>query len=210
MTDETKRAVEMAAHALARAGFEVRESRPPGIERGAALWSERFSTDVASVIKKVYSTQDDIERAGPAVRAFLSRAAQAPTRSEDELLRVDEECARLRHALLEWMLETPLLLAPTGAVPAFAHGARKVSVGDAEVNVFNAFSYAQSFNTFNLPVVCVPAAATTEGLPIGVQLVGRPFAEKSLLAAALIIEEALGGWRPPTRIALPRTGHNPL
>jgi len=209
VTDETKRAVERAAQALRRAGLEVREARPPNVERGAALWLKRFSPDVGYVIKRVYSTQDELERAGPAARALLARAAQRRAPSEAELLHVDEECARLREALLEWMSDTPLLLAPVGSVPAFAHGARKVTVGDKELNVFDAFSYAQTFNTFNLPTVSVPAARSGEGLPIGVQLVGRPFAEETVLAAALIVEEALGGWLPPP-VALPPTGHNPL
>jgi Asp-tRNA(Asn)/Glu-tRNA(Gln) amidotransferase A subunit family amidase len=32
-------------------------------------------------------------------------------------------------------------------------------------------------------------------LPIGVQIIGRPFAEETVLAVAAIIEEALGGWQ---------------
>jgi Asp-tRNA(Asn)/Glu-tRNA(Gln) amidotransferase A subunit family amidase len=34
-------------------------------------------------------------------------------------------------------------------------------------------------------------------LPIGVQIIGRPFAEETVLVAAAIIEEALGGWQAP-------------
>jgi Asp-tRNA(Asn)/Glu-tRNA(Gln) amidotransferase A subunit family amidase len=46
-------------------------------------------------------------------------------------------------------------------------------------------------------------------LPIGVQIIGRPFEEEAVLAAALIVEEALGGWRMPP-VALSPVGHNPL
>jgi Asp-tRNA(Asn)/Glu-tRNA(Gln) amidotransferase A subunit family amidase len=35
-------------------------------------------------------------------------------------------------------------------------------------------------------------------LPIGVQIIGKPFAEEMVLGAAAAIEEALGVWRPPT------------
>jgi Asp-tRNA(Asn)/Glu-tRNA(Gln) amidotransferase A subunit family amidase len=34
-------------------------------------------------------------------------------------------------------------------------------------------------------------------LPIGVQIIGRPFAEEIVLSAAAIVEEALGGWHMP-------------
>jgi amidase len=120
------------------------------------------------------------------------------------------ERERLRGALLERMRdETPLLLAPVGAVAAFAHGARKVAIDDTEFNVFRAFSYAQACNVFALPAVCVPAGRTREGLPIGVQIIGRPFQELQILAAARVIETALGGWQQPA-IALPSDGVNPL
>jgi Asp-tRNA(Asn)/Glu-tRNA(Gln) amidotransferase A subunit family amidase len=46
-------------------------------------------------------------------------------------------------------------------------------------------------------------------LPIGVQIIGRPFEEEAVLAAAFLVEEALGGWQQPQR-ALSPAGHNPL
>jgi amidase len=65
------------------------------------------------------------------------------------------------------------------------------------MSTFRAFSYSQTFNVFDLPVVVVPAGRSANGLPIGVQIVGRPFAEETVLAAAAIVEAALGGWQPP-------------
>jgi len=47
---------------------------------------------------------------------------------------------------------------------------------------------------FGLPSVVVPAGRTLSGLPIGVQIIGRPYEERTVLAAAKLIEEALGGW----------------
>jgi Asp-tRNA(Asn)/Glu-tRNA(Gln) amidotransferase A subunit family amidase len=53
-------------------------------------------------------------------------------------------------------------------------------------------------NLSGLPAVVVPAGKTSAGLPIGVQIVGRPFAESEILAVATVIERALGGYtRPP-------------
>lgn len=197
VTQETSQAVERAAHALADAGIEVRNERPAGVERGAALWLERFSPDVIDAVRMVYRTPQDEERAGSAVRALLRRAANAYAKSDAERFKIDEECASLRQSIIEWMDTTPIILAPVGAVTAFEHGARKVRVEDEEINVFDAFSYAQAFNSFNLPVACVPAGRTSEGLPVGVQIVGRPFHEKTVLKVARLLEEALGGWQPP-------------
>jgi Asp-tRNA(Asn)/Glu-tRNA(Gln) amidotransferase A subunit family amidase len=44
---------------------------------------------------------------------------------------------------------------------------------------------------FDLPVVTIPAGKSNEGLPIGVQIAGPPFAEEMVLQAAKIIEDAL-------------------
>jgi amidase len=65
------------------------------------------------------------------------------------------------------------------------------------MSVFRAFSYAQAFNVFDLPVVTVRVGNSKEGLPLGVQIVGRPAAEETVLAAASMLEKALGGWQMP-------------
>jgi Asp-tRNA(Asn)/Glu-tRNA(Gln) amidotransferase A subunit family amidase len=45
-----------------------------------------------------------------------------------------------------------------------------------------------------LPAVTVPVALSREGLPIGVQLVGRPYEDELLLELAARLEEARGPW----------------
>ena len=67
---------------------------------------------------------------------------------------------------------------------------------DRPFSTFRAFSYSQAFNVFDLPAVSLPAGRSAEGLPIGVQIVGRPGEEETVLAAAAIVEESLGGWQP--------------
>jgi Asp-tRNA(Asn)/Glu-tRNA(Gln) amidotransferase A subunit family amidase len=98
---------------------------------------------------------------------------------------------RLREELLRWMETTPIIIAPVGATPAFPHDTLKLTVQGTTFGTFRAFSYAQSFNVFDLPVVTVPAGRSQNGLPIGVQIAGPPFAEELVLAAAEIVEEAV-------------------
>jgi Asp-tRNA(Asn)/Glu-tRNA(Gln) amidotransferase A subunit family amidase len=87
---------------------------------------------------------------------------------------------------------------PVGSFPAFAHGASSVDVRGESLSIFRAFGRTHAANVFGLPSAVVPAGRSAEGLPIGVQIVGRPFQEGTVLAAAAAIEEAHGGWqRPP-------------
>jgi Asp-tRNA(Asn)/Glu-tRNA(Gln) amidotransferase A subunit family amidase len=137
-----------------------------------------------------------LRRSHTATRHASNDASRQASVDADELrsyFRAWSERDRLRRELLEWMRQTPLVVAPVGAVAAFAHGTRKVSIGASEVSVFRAFGYAQTYNVFDLPAASVPAGRTRDGLPIGVQIVGRPFAEEMVLVAARIVEEALGG-----------------
>jgi Asp-tRNA(Asn)/Glu-tRNA(Gln) amidotransferase A subunit family amidase len=98
---------------------------------------------------------------------------------------------RLREELLRWMETIPLIVAPVGSTPAYAHDTLKVTVRGATIGTFRAFSYSQAFNVFDLLVVTVPAGRSKEGLPIGVQIVGRPLAEEMVLAAGEVVEQAL-------------------
>lgn len=207
VTPETRSAVEAAASALADAGLIVHEERPPGVERGQELWTKLFARAALLQMREEYQGRE--EEAGAFVRYLLASSENSAPPSFDEYARSWTLRDQLRFRLLEWMKETPLILAPVGAMPAFEHGARKVEVGGEALSIFRAFSYSQTYNVYGLPAVCVPAGRTSEGLPIGVQVIGRPFAENSVLAAAKLIESALGGWRLPP-LALPQESRNPL
>jgi Asp-tRNA(Asn)/Glu-tRNA(Gln) amidotransferase A subunit family amidase len=63
-------------------------------------------------------------------------------------------------------------------------------VDGTSFGTFRAFSYAQTFNVFDLPVVTVPVGKSKEGLPIGVQIAGPPFAEEMVLTVAEIVQRA--------------------
>jgi Asp-tRNA(Asn)/Glu-tRNA(Gln) amidotransferase A subunit family amidase len=195
VTEETRRAVERAARALSEAGLIVEERRAPSVERGAEMRQKLFSRPGLVHVRDVYAGHE--LEAGAVVRRLLFSVDQAPPPTLDEYLRFWIECDGLSLALDEWMNETPLLIAPVGATPAFKHGTDQFNVAGQVLSIFRAFSYSMAFNVYDLPCVCVPAAFTSEGLPIGVQIVGRRNEEDTVLVAAAIIEQALGGWRPP-------------
>ena len=66
-----------------------------------------------------------------------------------------------------------------------------------EVRYLDAMSYTQWFNILGNPAAVVPAGTSPEGLPIGVQIVGRPFEEELVLQVAAAVEAYTGGYRPP-------------
>lgn len=197
ITEETFDTLKAAATALSDAGLEVNEAKPPGIAEGSRLWIDLFSRAAREQLQEMYRGRES--EAGPLVSLTL----RASTSVEDELgAKIDRaetlaralvERDRLREDILRWMKTTPLILMPVGSVPAFAHGASRVDVRGESLSIFRAFGYAHAANVFGLPSAVVPAGRWAEGLPIGVQIVGRPFEEGTVLAAAAAIEEAHGG-----------------
>jgi Asp-tRNA(Asn)/Glu-tRNA(Gln) amidotransferase A subunit family amidase len=95
------------------------------------------------------------------------------------------------------MQACPILLCPAAAIPAFRHGARSWVVEGQTVNYLDAWSYTEWFNLLGTPAAVVPVAQSAEGLPIGVQVVGRPWQEELVLAVAEEIERECGGYRQP-------------
>lgn len=190
---ETKRAVTLAADALRKAGLEVRAERPPGIAEGPRLWIELFSKQSAEQLSEFYGGRED--KAGPLVERILNKldrnnSFEGRIAAAEKLAKAVVERERLREDLLTWMKTTPLILAPVGACPAFEHGAHHVDVNGQSVSVFRAFSYSQTFNVYGLPAVSVPVTESAAGLPIGVQIIGRPNQEEVVLAAAKIVSAA--------------------
>lgn len=189
VTEETRRAVDAAAAALADAGLVGEEQCPPHVERGNEMWLKLFSRASVVQLRKVYAGRET--EGGSFVSWRLATADDVPPPTLDEYIANWMERDRLREELLRWMQRTPLIVAPVGATPAYPHNTLKVTVGGSTFGTFRAFSYAQTFNVFDLPVVTVPAGKSNDSLPIGVQIVGPPFSEGMVLQAAEIIEDAL-------------------
>ncbi len=198
VTEETRQAVEAAARTLSEAGLIVEHARPPGVELGHEFWLKLFSRASVVQLRQVYAGNE--EKGGDFVRWRLATADDTPAPALDDYINAWWERDRLRAELLRWMEHTPLLVTPVGATPAYKNKTLKVTVGERTMSTFRAFSYSQTCNAFDLPSVAVPAGRSLEGLPIGVQIIGRPFAEEMVLDAAAIIEEALGGWQMPSHL----------
>jgi Asp-tRNA(Asn)/Glu-tRNA(Gln) amidotransferase A subunit family amidase len=192
VSSETRVAVRAAVEALEKAGLRCFAKRPTAVAAGSRLWVDLFAAPSANYLREFYLGSEDL--AGPVARRVLNTVRTEPR--PGELEKTLQERDRLRDELLALMESTPLIVAPVGATTAFPHHASRFSIEGESVSVFRAFSYAQTFNVFDLPAVVVRAGSTAAGLPVGVQIVGRPFEEERVLNAAAIIEEALGASKP--------------
>jgi amidase len=188
VTQETKAAVESVVASLSDAGFVTEERRAPHVERANELWLKVFSRASVVQLRKAYAGRES--EGGSFVTWRLSSADDTPPASLDEYIGIWMERDQLRAEMIDWMETTPILVCPVGSTPAYKHDTLKVTLDGVSIGAFRAFSYAQAFNLFDLPVVTIPAGKSKEGLPIGVQIVGRPFAEELILDVAEIVEKS--------------------
>jgi len=98
----------------------------------------------------------------------------------------------MRGMLLEEMRAFPVLHSPECTVPAFNHEERAWSVEGPQVAYPDPMRYRQWSNLLAAPAVVVPVGRSPEGLPIGVQIAGRPYENEIVLAIAATIERDFG------------------
>ena len=103
----------------------------------------------------------------------------------------------LRSNVLAEMREFPVLLCPVASIPAFRHNERAWTIDGRPVEYLDAMRYSQWFNAFACPAAVVPVGTSPEGLPIGVQIVARPFEDEIALGVAAILDTKFG-FRPPS------------
>jgi len=86
------------------------------------------------------------------------------------------------------------ILTPATPSPAFAIGAM-ASADPVEMYLNDVFTV--TVNMAGLPGLVTPAGLSADGLPLGLQLIGRPFDEETLFALGEAIEQAAGRFSPP-------------
>jgi Asp-tRNA(Asn)/Glu-tRNA(Gln) amidotransferase A subunit family amidase len=195
VTPEIRRAVRAAAAALAAAGVEIVEWRPDVLDEARQLWWDIFGRASRLLLEPaIEARRADCH---PNLHEFLDWTRRDPLLTAEELLAVEFARDVLRGRLLAQMERTPVLLCPVAAVPAFRHGEREWIVEGRRVHYLDAWSYSACFNLLQNPAVSVPAGLSDNGLPIGVQVVARPWHEMEALGVAKVVEQALGGCVPP-------------
>ena len=195
VTPEIRQAVLAAAEALCNAGFEVEPFRPEGLEQARLLWKKFFVKMGGMLLAPIFKDRE--QEQSPIMKQFLEWSAAEPELTAASVLDAWIERDNLRASFLAQMRQYPILLCPPAAIPAFRHGERSWRIDEKTVHYLDAWSYTEWFNLLGNPGAVVPVSHSTEGLPIGVQIVGRPWEEEKVLAVAAVIERECNGWRIP-------------
>ncbi len=94
---------------------------------------------------------------------------------------------KFRREMLSFIEQFDVIITPASNSPAVPHGQAEGSLG-----------YMLPYSLAGYPCVVVRGGTSVKGLPIGVQVISRPWREDVALAVASVIEDRLGGWVRPS------------
>lgn len=188
-------AVAAAARAFGALGCEIEEVSIPALS--GQNWNElsRILMGIeGSVIvgRSVAGREDQLH---PFIRNRLA-VRDVPLVDYIGALEVSEE---LRRQMADFFLRFDLLISPVCSAVAFEHGRSEVRIDDALVDARHILRAAVPWNITGHPALAVPFAMTGDGMPIGVQLIGRKFDERLICKAGLALQAAspVAGMHPP-------------
>ncbi|MFI7336625.1 amidase [Streptomyces sp. NPDC050085] len=206
---EVRRVVDAAARVLERdlgADVDLVDLQLPD-------YSEAFGAIIAADTDLV-GMREMADRLGPAMSPHLTALLRTPWTAE-QFTRAHLVRKAVANRTARLMATYDLILTPTAAVAAFPVGTRGPEVIDGRaVPDEHWTSFTPLANLTGLPAASLPAGFTRDGLPVGIQLVGRHLADGPLLDVCAAYEEA-APWRdlwPPLRasVTTQRTSPNSL
>jgi amidase len=195
VTAETKLATKSAAKALSDQGFAIEHFRPDGLGRARELWYIIFCRFSGSAFNPLLAGhEDELSFLMRDLRRLQSR--EKPLTAKDVLF-TQFERDTLREQFVRQMGDHPILLMPVSTGPAFRHGEMGWTYDERPSTFVDTMVYSQWFNLLGLPAAVIPVGKSLEGLPIGVQIVGRPYEEYSVCTIAEAIDRVFSWQEPP-------------
>jgi Asp-tRNA(Asn)/Glu-tRNA(Gln) amidotransferase A subunit family amidase len=191
-TAETNAMVQRAAALLSAEKFEVETLRVQGLEPAIELWWFFFGRMVAHLYSGMVAGHET--EISPMFREYLSVALLKTPPTVDEFMSACVERDTVRAGILRQMGDVKILLSSVCLAPAFRHGEGNYQPGTGYRDTMR---HSQWLNLAGFPGAAVPMGFSAEGLPIGVQVIGRANEDELVLAVAHALETARGKLRVP-------------
>jgi aspartyl-tRNA(Asn)/glutamyl-tRNA(Gln) amidotransferase subunit A len=176
-----------AAMALADQGAIVEEVETVLESDPAALWTAEFYAGIGTRLRGVLESRRDL--LDPAVADLLDAALAQEMRAYYETV-----FARyaLRDRMVNFFTGYDVLVSPTLPISSLEAG-RNIPEGLEDRSLVSWAFYTYPFNLTGQPAVSVCAGIASDGMPVGLQIVGRTLGEYDVMRAAAAIERT----KPP-------------
>jgi aspartyl-tRNA(Asn)/glutamyl-tRNA(Gln) amidotransferase subunit A len=184
-------ALDAAADGLREAGAEIVDCSLPDLDRATAIHRIVQACEVAAAHAPWFERQRD--RYAPEVRARIEAGYGL---SAEAYLRAQRHRRLFTRAFAAALDGFDAVLAPASPVLAPPIAAEEITVrGEPRPVRAALLSCVAPLSQLDCPMVAVPAGVR-EGLPVGLQLIGRPGSEALLLRVAAAVESNVGPIRP--------------
>jgi len=190
--EDTTNVIKKAVSCLSGETTSITEHSPEILKRTFELMWEPYMLggDKGQWIQNIYDALE-MKHISPLHRQFFESAKPCEL-SVTELRQRFIDGEEFRFEMFKFMQDYDVMLCPVAATPAKKHGETFQHIKD--------FMYAPSYNLLGWPAVVVRCGTSKNGLPIGVQIVAKPWQDHIALAIAQLLENKLGGWQPPAMI----------
>lgn len=184
--DDVTAAVQAAVKAAGEAGAEIVPVRVPDMEAVNTVGRVILFAEASAVMQRYMK---DRSKFGRDVLSLLDQGRLIPATDYIQAQRLrrryQEEFARL------WR-RVDCLLTPTTPLTAPRIGEDTVTLGGKQEDVRLASTrFVRGFNVLGLPALSMPCGRDRKGLPVSLQIVGRPFQERRVLEVGAAIEDRL-------------------
>ena len=193
---EMRSAVTSAIGTLGELGADSREVSIPLAPSAGALSMTIIGVEWSNLHRQTFEPNFEQLDRNNQIRFLTGLVIPAQAYNKAQKLR-----AMLREQVLSALEDVDVLVLPSGVGPAppveSTPGVTSKEMALAGLNA--RISFTGPFNLANVPAISVPCGFTESGLPLGLQIVGKPFAEETLFRAAHAYEQATD-WhtrRPP-------------
>ncbi len=192
---EVRQAINEALEQMEKMGADVVEVEFPEFDHAAAISTTMLMAEASACFRDLLAS--DGNRLYEPVRLRLEAGLFI---SAVDYLRAQQARAVFDRAARRLLEDVDLLAGPTEPVTAPPLLQQQVLAGEHEVGTVAALTqYTRPYNITGFPAISVPCGFSSEGLPIGLQVAGRPFDEETVLRAAHAYEQSTN-WhtrRPP-------------
>jgi amidase len=192
---EVVRIVEDTAALLEKLGHTLEQGCPSF----AGMAEQQFTIACTGIASAMADLVGDEETMTPFVRAMKRNG---DSKTGIDYARAVREMHRLSRDVVGFFDDYDVLLTPTLTRPAPAVDWFPAPAEAAHEEFYRWLAFTYPFNMTGQPAISVPGGWTAAGLPVGVQLVGRPASEGTIISLAAQLERA-APWRdrvPPAAV----------
>jgi amidase len=208
-SDVVRTAIARLAERIARLGARVAHSSTllPNLTDSAGLYMKLLAAakSTSVPVDRYARVEGQAASMTSADRSLQAERTRGTIMSHRDWLVCDAKRRGLQQQWRSLFREWDIVVYPSAAVPAFAHDhsepieARHLDInGRAYPYLDVCFTWADPASTFGLPATAVPIDHSSEGLPIGVQIIGPYLEDLTTINFARLLEQEFGGFvRPP-------------